>query len=55
MAKSNGSANPAAVALGKRRWANVSTEDRRAAALKMVAQRKKKRRLKRPRERAAQP
>ena len=47
--------NAAAQALGRRRWENVSTEDRRAAALKLVAQRKKKRRVKRPREKAAQP
>lgn len=36
--------SPAAVALGKKRWANVSKEKRRAAALKLVAHRRRKRR-----------
>jgi hypothetical protein len=35
--------NPAAVALGKQRWATVSKADRRKAALKLVAQRRQKR------------
>jgi hypothetical protein len=47
--------NAAAQALGRRRWANVSTEDRRMAALKLVAQRRKKRRQKRPRDKDVQP
>jgi hypothetical protein len=42
MAKANG--HPAAVALGKKRWANISKADRRTAALKLVSQRRKKRR-----------
>jgi hypothetical protein len=40
----NNSKSPAAVALGKKRWENVSKADRRAAALKLVAQRRRKRR-----------
>jgi hypothetical protein len=36
--------SPAAVTLGKKRWEKVSKPDRRVAALKLVAQRRRKRR-----------